>query len=124
MTSASSPSGSAAVNTAVAQYPGSTVHEAELKVEQGELVWKVELITAALVEIDAWVDASTPAFRFASAPVNANPSDLNEDGAVDGADLGELLTIWGTTNPVLDIDGDGLVGGAELGTMLTRWNGQ
>lgn len=114
----------AAVDAAVAQYPGSTVHEAELKVEEGELFWKVELITAALVELDAWVDASTPAFRFASAPVNTNPSDLNEDGVVDGADLGQLLTIWGITNPVLDIDADGVVGGAELGALLTRWNGQ
>lgn len=113
-----------AVDAATAQYPGSTVHEAELKVEQGELFWKVELITAALVELDAWVDASTPAFRFASAPVNTNPSDLNEDGVIDGADLGQLLTIWGITNPVLDIDADGVVGGAELGALLTRWNGQ
>ena len=94
------------------------------KVEEGELFWKVELITAALVELDAWVDASTPAFRFASAPVNTNPSDLNEDGLVDGADLGQLLSIWGITNPVLDIDADGVVGGAELGALLTRWNGQ
>ena len=113
-----------AVDAAVAQYPGSTVHEAELKVEQGELFWKVELITAALIEIDAWIDASTPAFRFASAPVNANPSDLNEDGLVDGADLGQLLTSWGIANPVLDVDGDGLVGGAELGALLTRWTAQ
>ncbi len=110
-----------AVTTAIANYPLATVHEAELKVEQGGLMWKVELVTAALVEIDAWVDASQAAFRFAAAPVNANPSDLNEDGLVDGADLGALVSLWGATNPTVDVDGDSLVGGAELGTLLTVW---
>jgi uncharacterized membrane protein YkoI len=114
----------AAVDAAVAQYPGSTVHEAALKAEDGGLFWKVELITETMVELDAWIDASTPAFRFASAPVNANPSDLTEDGIIDGADLGQLLIMWGVANPLLDLDADGVVGGAELGALLTRWNGQ
>ena len=49
------------------------------------------------------------------------PADLNQDGAVDGGDLGSLLTEWGTAGPAADLDDDGTVGGADLGTMLTAW---
>ncbi|MFO0962676.1 MAG: hypothetical protein U0625_07180 [Phycisphaerales bacterium] len=50
----------------------------------------------------------------------ANPSDLNGDGHVDGADLGILLGSWGTSGPA-DINGDGTVDGADLGIMLGSW---
>jgi uncharacterized membrane protein YkoI len=115
---------SSAVDTAVVNYPAATVHEAELKVEQGALKWKVELITAALVEIDVWVDATTPAFLYATAAANTLPSDLNEDGLVDGSDLVQLFALWGVANPVIDMDGDTFVGGAELAGVLSRWTAQ
>ncbi len=52
------------------------------------------------------------------------PSDLNNDGAVDGSDLGELLSDWGPTagsGTRADINGDGIVNGADLGTLLANW---
>ncbi len=48
--------------------------------------------------------------------------DLNLDGQVSGADLGILLTLWGSANyPIGDLNHDGLIGGADLGILLTNW---
>jgi sugar lactone lactonase YvrE len=49
--------------------------------------------------------------------------DLNQDGAVDGADLGQLLGDWGTDGQPAnsDLSGDGVVDGADLGTLLGLW---
>jgi len=54
-----------------------------------------------------------------------DPADLNGDGVVDGADLGLLLSAWGTC-PVdedcpADLNGDGVVDGADLGLLLSAW---
>jgi formylglycine-generating enzyme required for sulfatase activity len=46
---------------------------------------------------------------------------MNGDAAVDGADLGALLTNWGGVEDQGDINGDGVVDGADLGILLTSW---
>ena len=51
---------------------------------------------------------------------NPCPADLDNDGAVTGADLGLLLGAWGTSGPG-DLDGDGVVTGADLGQLLGAW---
>lgn len=53
----------------------------------------------------------------------SNPSDLNDDGVVDGADLGLLLGDWGKCNDCGgDLNDDGIVDGADLGTLLGAWS--
>jgi formylglycine-generating enzyme required for sulfatase activity len=47
--------------------------------------------------------------------------DLVLDGVVDGADLGALLSAWGTQAGAADLNNDGTVDGADLGTMLGHW---
>jgi len=47
--------------------------------------------------------------------------DLNDDRIVDSADLGALLTAWGTPGGVADIDGSGEVDSADLGALLAAW---
>jgi hypothetical protein len=47
--------------------------------------------------------------------------DLNNDGTVDGADLGILLGNWAGTGGCADINGSGLVDGADLGILLGNW---
>lgn len=47
-------------------------------------------------------------------------ADLNGDGDVDGADLGVLLSNWGTGGAG-DLDGSGAVDGADLGQLLAEW---
>ncbi len=48
------------------------------------------------------------------------PGDLDNNGAVDGSDLGILLINWGS-NGAGDIDGSGLVDGADVGILLIGW---
>ena len=47
------------------------------------------------------------------------PTDLNEDGVTDGADLGLLLGEWDGNGA--DIDCDGTTDGADLGLLLGAW---
>lgn len=68
---------------------------------------------------------------FACAPegcrLSCCPADFNNDGVINGADLGILLGSWGSivsTNPCQhspDLDGDGAVNGADLGILLGSW---
>ena len=52
----------------------------------------------------------------------ANPADLNNDGAVNAADLAALLNNWGGSG-VGDIDNSGTVNGADLAALLSAWTG-
>jgi hypothetical protein len=42
---------------------------------------------------------------------------------VNGADLGILLTAWGSTGSGVtgDLNGDGVVDGADLGALISAW---
>ncbi|MEC9373252.1 MAG: hypothetical protein VYC34_05380 [Planctomycetota bacterium] len=50
----------------------------------------------------------------------SNPADLNGDGVVNSADLGDLLGQWGQPGSA-DFDNDGTVGPADLATLLGSW---
>ena len=71
------------------------------------------LITVELESGDMWS-------AIAPAPGLANP-DINSDGQVDGADLGMLISDWGTTGPEADLNLDGIVNGGDLGVLLASW---
>ena len=50
------------------------------------------------------------------------PTDFNQNGRTDGADLGMLLSAWGASNqPGLDLDRNGRIDGADLGMLLSGW---
>jgi choice-of-anchor B domain-containing protein len=49
-----------------------------------------------------------------------NPSDLNDDGVINGADLGLILSGWGQPG-ASDINGDGITNGADVGLVLAAW---
>ena len=52
----------------------------------------------------------------------ACPGDFNDNGVVDGGDLGLMLVAWGTCSECPeDLNGDGNVNGADLGLMLVAW---
>ncbi|MBL9141186.1 MAG: hypothetical protein JNK53_04910, partial [Phycisphaerae bacterium] len=77
-----------------------------------------------------WNDINEPGGSFAhiglvesgSAPPPSCPADFNNDLVVSGADLGQLLSMWGTlgTSPE-DLNNDGIVSGADLGALLSVW---
>lgn len=49
-------------------------------------------------------------------------ADLNDDGLVDGGDLGLLLGSWGPCKGCpADLDGNGIVNGGDLGLLLGAW---
>lgn len=47
--------------------------------------------------------------------------DFNNDGQVDGGDLGQLLAAWSTSTCPFDVNGDGIVNGGDLGLLLAAW---
>jgi len=49
------------------------------------------------------------------------PEDLNDDGIVNGADIGLLVAAWGT--PDGDVNGDGNTDGADMGLMIAAFGG-
>ncbi|MCB9847651.1 MAG: Ig-like domain-containing protein [Phycisphaeraceae bacterium] len=50
-----------------------------------------------------------------------NSADLNGDGVVDTADLGILLSVFGTNDAGSDLNGDGVVDTADLGLLLAAF---
>ena len=53
------------------------------------------------------------------------PADLNRDRVVDGADLVELLQMWGPVeSSPADFNRDGVVDGTDLGLLLGSWTAQ
>lgn len=51
-----------------------------------------------------------------------SPADLNQNGIVNGADLGFMLAEWGACDGcIADLNQDGLVNGADLGLLLAAW---
>jgi len=48
----------------------------------------------------------------------ACPTDINDDGVVDTADLGILIGSFGTSNGHTDLNGDGTVDTADLGLLI------
>jgi hypothetical protein len=67
--------------------------------------------------VDAYgINVAPPGGCVVAAPC---PADLNGDGVVGGADLGALLSAWGSTGG--DVNDSGDTDGADLGIMLSAW---
>lgn len=61
--------------------------------------------------------AASPAFADGCTCVG----DVNNDNVVDGADLGQLLSVWGTDTSWGDLDQNDVVNGGDLGLLLAAW---
>jgi predicted outer membrane repeat protein len=66
-----------------------------------------------------WTDLGGNSFN----PTACNLSDINGDGVVNGADLAQILALWGTPclGCAVDINEDGQVDGADLALVLAGW---
>ncbi|MSR29305.1 MAG: hypothetical protein EXS03_07010 [Phycisphaerales bacterium] len=69
--------------------------------------------------VEAGVDDLKVAGFNCTAPYE--PADVNQDGVVDGLDLGMVLSAWGT--PGGDINGSGTTDGADLTVLFSAWSG-
>jgi phosphodiesterase/alkaline phosphatase D-like protein len=54
-------------------------------------------------------------------PVRPCTADLNDDGVVDGTDLGTLIGQWNAAGGNADLNLDGRVDGADLGILVAEW---
>ena len=68
-----------------------------------------------------WLNACFRIVAEDGAIAQACPGDFNGDGQRDGADLGQLLSAWGTEDPIINLTGDPVVDGADLGVFLTSF---
>jgi polyhydroxybutyrate depolymerase len=70
------------------------------------------------------IDATRMIWEFFSlmTPDDSHPADLNQDGIVNGADLGLMLANWDGVGAG-DLDNSGTVDGADLGLLLAAWSG-
>jgi len=50
-------------------------------------------------------------------------ADINGDGAVDGADLGGVFSVWGSGGGAADLNDDGLIDGADVAEVYSQWMG-
>jgi len=85
--------------------------------------WPAPFYPIVDLPFDVGVSAPDAEEPFAcERPVSpACAGDVNGDGVVSGADLGLLLSAFGTTDSQADLDGDGVVGGSDLGILLSNW---
>lgn len=48
-------------------------------------------------------------------------ADVNDDGVVNGVDLGGMLSVWGSDDLWFDMTDDGVVDAEDLGVLLAGW---
>jgi hypothetical protein len=74
-------------------------------------------VTVAALSIVLGLGAAVPAAAQC-------PADVTGNGLVNGADLGLVLSAWGsdgTDESGSDVNQDGIVNGADLGYLLSSW---
>jgi hypothetical protein len=97
----------------------------------GNSIWRgtipaVEACTSVSYQVRAEdragnIGTSSPV-AFETAGSCGSIADLNGDGRVNGADLGQLISQWGGPGSA-DFNGNGIVDGGDLGTMVAEWTG-
>jgi glucose/arabinose dehydrogenase len=104
---------------------GGTIEEFNLIGQKSMGVYLLGFGRDAHGEIYAMGNTTEAPFKNTGVVMRIVPllGDLNADGLVDGADLGQLLGAWDTTAPAADLNNDGNVDGADLGLLLGAWTG-
>lgn len=94
-------------NTIATNGPSGLVIEVDL---QGNTVWSLN-VPDRIMRADRYpLDILDPVVKC--------PEDLNNDGVIDGGDIGLFLIEWQSEDSIADFDGDGIVGGGDLGLLL------
>ncbi|MFO0782316.1 MAG: hypothetical protein U0636_01345 [Phycisphaerales bacterium] len=73
-------------------------------------------------DVDALQTYVNSPYRTAMTPINPScPPDYDQNGMVDGSDLGILLGNWEEPGAYADLNGDGVTNGEDLGILLGYW---
>ena len=91
---------------------GDTLYTAGTRIDRITLSGSTNSIVNQLGTSFRWIT------RFSPPP--PCPADINDDGVVDSADLGALLSAWGAGGAA-DLDGSGSVDSGDLGILLSAW---
>jgi len=70
---------------------------------------------------DGTASSNDNAYTTSNARLAATEGDLNGDGVIDTADLGLLISAFGSSDPVADIDNDTIVGVSDLGILIASF---
>lgn len=101
-------------------FVGSMIATASITLNSNAVVWGRAIALNGAVTMDNNDVTVTPSCGCIS-----DGPDFNNDGKVDGADLGLLLLAWGTDDCQYDLNGDGIVNGTidggDLGILLLAW---
>ncbi|MBM4052494.1 MAG: hypothetical protein FJ270_07130 [Planctomycetes bacterium] len=114
------------LNMTLLAAPGASAPEAGTYLVPLQLYSTAEGITASKefwLVLNGGSDAASFAAALSAAMDAMDPpciGDIDASGTVDGADLGALLSSWGSSGPA-DLDLSGIVDGADLGTLLSAW---
>jgi len=85
------------------------------------LEWHARCGDRFIIRVGGYSQGGSGALNVYCLKQCASPADLDGDGLVNGADLGTLLTVWGTPDGKADFDQSGLVDGEDLGILMTFW---
>jgi hypothetical protein len=88
------------------------------------LEWSADCNNDGIVDYGQILDGT-----FTDANSNGIPDscdclgDINDDGWIDGVDLGGVLAAWGKApaGTPADLNADGAVDGTDLGLLLSGW---
>ena len=83
-----------------------------------DVTYTIEFVGCPGSILEGMSGTTTGVVRFST---DSCPADLNNDGVVDTADLGILLSEFGTPGVLADLNGDGVVDTADLGILLASF---
>jgi len=123
--------GASTISTVTLIGPGGTILTATAVANAGQMVPLAFQGRLAAGVYTFSASATAPSASFApfgesaaydvSLIVSTCLGDVNLDGAVTGADIGQLLADWGSIDSPADLDENGVVDGADLGLLLGAW---
>ncbi|MEE2681566.1 MAG: hypothetical protein VX641_04250 [Planctomycetota bacterium] len=106
-------------------FTGSMAHSFEIPLGAFESAGSLPYLRVAIYRsgalslMNSGASAPTLELTFDAGP--RCDGDVNDDGAVDGTDLAQILAYWGQVSDARDLDGDGIVGPADLTIVLAGW---
>jgi len=82
---------------------------------------RVSIASATAINASGLILASDGSGPILLIPTDDCPADFNEDGGIDGGDVGAFFTAWERGDVLADVSVDGGVDGADLEIFFAAW---